>query len=228
MTESFAVVHNGIIENYLELRKFLEEKGIKFISDTDTEVVPNLINYFYTQETDNSDLKILRAVKKACEMLIGSFSLEILSKYMPNNMIVIRKDSPLVIGKGHGENYIASDIPAILSYTKDFYLLNNFEYVILSRDNIKFYDNNLNEINKDSTVITWDAMAADKGGYEDYMIKGIYPNKNKRGGAYSGGSYDTYPYVLLNYQNKLNDYIKKKRKESFKPSFPLISNLLIS
>ena len=173
MTESFAVVHNGIIENYIELKKFLEEKGVNFISDTDTEVVPNLINYYYTQETDNSDLRVLKAVKKACEKLIGSFSLEILSKYMPNNMIVVRKDSPLVIGKGHGENYIASDIPAILSYTKDFYLLNNFEYVILSRDSIKFYDNNLNKINKETTVITWDAMAADKGGYDDYMIKEI-------------------------------------------------------
>ena len=173
MTESFAVVHNGIIENYLELRKFLEEKGIKFISDTDTEVVPNLINYFYTQETDNSDLKILKAVKKACEKLIGSFSLEILSKYLPNNMIVVRKDSPLVVGKGHNENYIASDIPAILSYTKDFYLLNNYEYVVLSKDDIKFYDSNLNEINKQTTKITWDAMAADKGGYDDFMIKEI-------------------------------------------------------
>ena len=90
---------------------------------------------------------------------------------MPNNMIVVRKDSPLVIGKGNGENYIASDIPAILGYTKDFYLLNNFEYVILSKDNIKFYDNNLKEFSKDTTTITWDAMAADKGGYEDFMIK---------------------------------------------------------
>ena len=171
MTESFAVVHNGIIENYLELRKFLEENGYKFISDTDTEVVPNLISYFYSKDNENDDFKILRSVKKACDKLIGSFSLEILSKYMPNNMIVVRKDSPLVIGKGNGENYIASDIPAILGYTKDFYLLNNFEYVILSKDNIKFYDNNLKEFSKDTTTITWDAMAADKGGYEDFMIK---------------------------------------------------------
>ena len=89
MTESFAVVHNGIIENYIELKRFLEEKGIKFISDTDTEVVPNLINYFYTQETDNSDLKILKAVKKTCEKLIGSFSLEILSKYILVDMGLI-------------------------------------------------------------------------------------------------------------------------------------------
>ena len=153
MTESFAVVHNGIIENYLELRKFLEENGYKFISDTDTEVVPNLISYFYSKDNENDDFKILRSVKKACDKLIGSFSLEILSKYMPNNMIVVRKDSPLVIGKGNGENYIASDIPAILGYTKDFYLLNNFEYVILSKDNIKFYDNNLKELSKKINTI---------------------------------------------------------------------------
>ncbi len=179
ITESFAVVHNGIIENYIELKKFLEEKGYEFISDTDTEVIPNLISYFYSQEMEDSQnnknacLRVLKAVKNACEKLIGSFSIEVISKYMPDNMIVVRKDSPLVIGKGNSENYIASDIPAILSYTKDFYLLNNFEYVILSKDNIKFYDNKLNEFTKQTTTITWDAMAADKGGYEDFMIKEI-------------------------------------------------------
>jgi len=172
-SNSFAVVHNGIIENYIELRKFLEENGYKFISDTDTEVIPNLINYFYEKDNQNDDLKILRAVKNTCDKLIGSFSLEILSKYMPDKMIVIRKDSPLVIGKGIGENYIASDIPAILSYTKDFYLLENFEYVVLTKDTITFYDKNLKEFTKKTTTITWDAMAADKGGYEDYMLKEI-------------------------------------------------------
>ena len=172
-SNSFAVVHNGIIENYIELRKFLEENGYKFLSDTDTEVIPNLINYFYEKDNQNDDLKILRAVKNTCDKLIGSFSLEILSKYMPDKMIVIRKDSPLVIGKGIGENYIASDIPAILSYTKDFYLLENFEYVVLTKDTITFYDKNLKEFTKKTTTITWDAMAADKGGYEDYMLKEI-------------------------------------------------------
>ena len=166
MTESFAVVHNGIIENYLELRKFLDDNHPDIIFQP-----IYLISYFYSKDNENDDFKILRSVKKACDKLIGSFSLEILSKYMPNNMIVVRKDSPLVIGKGNGENYIASDIPAILGYTKDFYLLNNFEYVILSKDNIKFYDNNLKEFSKDTTTITRDAMAADKGGYEDFMIK---------------------------------------------------------
>ena len=172
-SESIAVVHNGIIENYIELRKFLEDKGYHFISDTDTEVIPNLINYFYTQNAKNDEMSLLEAVKKTCDMLIGSFSLEILSKNFKDMMIVVRKDSPLVIGKGNGENYIASDIPAILSYTKDFYLLENFEYVILTRNSIKFYDKDLKEFQKESTLITWDAMAADKGGYEDYMLKEI-------------------------------------------------------
>ena len=169
----FAVVHNGIIENYIELRKFLEAEGYSFISDTDTEIVPNLIDYFYSKESTEDDLKILRAVKKACEKMIGSFSLEKLSIYMPDNMIVVRKDSPLVIGKGNGENYIASDIPAILSYTKDFYLLENFEYVVLSRNDIVFYDKDLNKFEKKSTTITWDAMAANKDGFDDYMLKEI-------------------------------------------------------
>ena len=172
-SNSFAVVHNGIIENYIEIRKFLEKEGYHFISDTDTEIIPNLISYFYNNDSKNDDLKILRAVKNTCDKLIGSFSLEILSLYMPDNMIVVRKDSPLVIGKGNGESYIASDIPAILSYTKDFYLLENFEYALLSRDSIKFYDNDLKEFEKKSTTITWDAMAADKSGFEDYMLKEI-------------------------------------------------------
>ena len=172
-SNSVAVVHNGIIENYIDLKNMLIKNGYKFISDTDTEVVPNLINFYYNQDHLDDDLRLLRAVKKTCDSLIGSFSLEIISKYMPNNMIVVRKDSPLVIGKGINENYVASDIPAILSYTKDFYLLENFEYVVLSKNDIKFYDNDLNEFNKTTTTITWDAMAADKTGFEDYMLKEI-------------------------------------------------------
>ena len=170
----FAVVHNGIIENYTELKNFLEDNGYHFVSTTDSEVVPNLIDYFYKNDDKDDDLKILRAVKKACDKLIGSFALEILSKYMKDKFIVVRKDSPLVVGKGNGENYVASDIPAILSYTKDFYLLENYEYVILSKNDIKFFDKDLNPIDKKSTTITWDAMAADKAGYSDYMLKEIY------------------------------------------------------
>lgn len=174
----FAVVHNGIIENYMDLRKFLEENNYTFYSETDTEVVPNLIDYFYNQDKENDDLKLLRAVKNATDKLIGSYALEILSTYNLNNMIVIRKDSPLVIGKGYGENYIASDIPAILSYTKDFYLLNNLEFAVLYRDTVKFYDKDLNVFDKKIDTITWNAMAADKNGFTDYMLKEIHEQPN--------------------------------------------------
>ena len=171
--KKFVVVHNGIIENYVDLRKSLEKNGYRFYSDTDTEVVPNLIDYFYNKDSNNDELKLLRAVKNTCDELIGSFAFEILSSELPNNMIVVRKDSPLVIGKGFGENYIASDIPAILSYTKDFYLLENLEFALLSKDSIRFFDNNLKEFNKKTDTITWNAMAADKNGYDDYMLKEI-------------------------------------------------------
>ena len=177
-SKSFAVVHNGIIENYNDLRKFLTDKGYTFYSQTDTEVIPNLIHYYYTSDTKNDDLKVLHAVQKACIDLKGSFALQIISKFMPDNMIVIRKDSPLVIGKGDGENYISSDIPAILSFTKDFYLLNDYEFAVLSRDNIDFYDINLNKIVKPVKSIDWDATSADKNGYEDYMLKEIYEQPN--------------------------------------------------
>ena len=150
-SESFAVVHNGIIENYNELRKFLTDNGYKFYSETDTEIVPNLIHYYYSKDTSNDsndDMKILRAVKNACKDLKGSFALEIISKYDKDHMIVLRKDSPLVIGKGVGENYISSDIPAILSFTREFYLLNDLEFAVLSREDIRFYDTDLQPIDK--------------------------------------------------------------------------------
>ena len=174
ISNSFAVVHNGIIENYIELRKFLEKNGYKLISSTDTEVIPNLIHYFFNKDTKNDKLKLLRAIKSACDKLIGSFALEILSKDYPDNMVVVRKDSPLVIGKGYDEIYIASDIPAILSYTKDFYFLDNLEFALLSRNSIEFYDSDLKPFEKESTSISWNALSSDKNGYEDYMLKEIY------------------------------------------------------
>ena len=173
-SKTFSVVHNGIIENYHELRKFLTDKGYTFYSQTDTEVIPNLIHYYYTNDKQNDTLKFLRAVRNACFDLKGSFALEILCKDYPDNMIVVRKDSPLVIGKGNGENYISSDIPAILSFTKDFYLLNDLEFVILSRDEAKFYNKDLEPIDKKPKVIEWNASSAEKEGYEDFMLKEIY------------------------------------------------------
>lgn len=172
--QNFAVVHNGIIENYNELREFLKEQGYYFYSETDTEVIPNLIDYFYNEDHKFDDKRVLRAVVKACSKLEGSFALEIISVFMPDKMIVVRKDSPLVIGKSNKENYICSDIPAILSYTKDFYLLNDFEFVVLSKNSCEFYDKNLNPINKNTVNIDWSATAAEKEGYEDFMLKEIY------------------------------------------------------
>lgn len=177
-SDSFAVVHNGIIENYNELKKFLADNGYTFRSQTDSELIPNLIHYYYSKDEQNDDQKVLRAVQKTCMDLKGSFALQVISKFMPDNMIVIRKDSPLVIGKGDGENYVSSDIPTILSYTKDFYLLNDYEFAVLSRDNVEFYDINLNKIVKPIKSIDWDINSADKNGYEDYMLKEIFEQPN--------------------------------------------------
>jgi glucosamine--fructose-6-phosphate aminotransferase (isomerizing) len=173
-SNTFSVVHNGIIENYNNLKIFLKENGYNFLSDTDTEVIPNLIHYYYSKDADNSDLKFLRAVQSACNDLKGSYAIEVISHLYPDKIIVTRKDSPLVIGKGETENYISSDIPAILSFTKDFYLLNDYEYVELYKDSCKFYNKNLEPISKDIKNIEWDATAADKDGYEDYMLKEIF------------------------------------------------------
>ena len=173
-SKTFSVVHNGIIENYNELRKFLTDKGYTFYSQTDTEVIPNLIHYYFTKDTKNDDLKFLRAVKNACLDLKGSFALEVISSLYPDNMIVVRQDSPLVIGTCEDEKYLSSDIPAILSYTKDFYLLNDLEFVVLTKDSAKFYDKDLNEIEKKTQSIEWNATAAEKEGYDDFMLKEIF------------------------------------------------------
>lgn len=170
----FSVVHNGIIENYNELRKFLEEKGYTFYSQTDTEVIPNLIHYYFSKDTQDDEFKFLRAVKNACLDFKGSFAIEVISKLYPDNMIVVRQDSPLVIGTCEDEKYLSSDIPAILSYTRDFYLLNDLEFVVLTRNNAKFYDKDLNEIQKETQNIEWNATAAEKDGFDDFMLKEIY------------------------------------------------------
>lgn len=176
--KTFAVVHNGIIENYAELRKELEEKGYTFYSDTDTEVIPNLIYDYYTSCTEIGILRFLQAVQKACGKLVGSFALEILSKDFPEEMIVVRKDSPLVIGKGLGENYISSDIPAILSFTREFYLLENLEFAVLTKNEITFYNHDLEKIEKKIKNIEWDAASAEKDGFDDFMLKEIFEQPN--------------------------------------------------
>lgn len=170
---TFAVVHNGIIENYTEIRSFLENKGYKFLSQTDTEVIPNLIYYYYENGIKGEN-PFLRAVKSAVDDLKGSYAIGVISYKYPDKLIAVRKDSPLVIGKGNGENFIASDIPAILPYTREFYLPDDNEFVEIFKDNIKFYDSSLVEHSKAIKNIEWDASAAEKDGFEDYMLKEIY------------------------------------------------------
>ena len=163
-----SVVHNGIIENYADIKKFLMDNGYKFVSDTDTEVIPNLISYYYT----SNDL--LKAISLACRDLKGSFAIEILCSDFPDKIIVAKKDSPLVIGTTDDANYIASDIPAILSYTKKFYLLEDYEIAEIYTDKIKFYNFNLENISKKIETISWDASSIEKQGFEDFMLKEIY------------------------------------------------------
>ena len=168
-TNTFCVVHNGIIENHNELKEFLKDNGYTFYSETDTEVIPNLISYYYKKGND-----FLKSVSLTCNDLKGSYSIEVICKDFPDNMVVARKDSPLVIGKAENETFISSDIPALISFTNTFYFLNDNEMAYISKDDIKFYDNNLNELSKELTTVELSADSADKDGFEDYMLKEIF------------------------------------------------------
>ena len=147
-SKSFAVVHNGIIENYIDLKNFLSSKGYSFSSQTDTEVIPNLIHYYFHNGVQTHEDKFLSAVKSAVDDLKGSYSLGVISPLFPDEIIAVRKDSPLVIGTSEGENFIASDIPAILEHTKNFYLPDDNEFAVITRDKVSFYDNSLTAHNK--------------------------------------------------------------------------------
>lgn len=173
-SNTISVVHNGIIENYNELRSFLIQERYTFLSETDTEVIPNLIHYYFSKEPSKNKDTFLKAINNACSMLKGSYAIGIISVDFPDYLIVVKKDSPLVIGKGNNENFISSDIPAFLKFTRNFYLLKDNELACISKDTIEFFDTSLNKINKEITKIEWNAEAAEKNGYEDFMLKEIY------------------------------------------------------
>jgi len=162
-----AIVHNGIIENYMKLKSWLQETGAVFSSETDTEVVAHLINYFYEGD-------LLSAVRCAVEKLEGSYALGVISEKHPDTIFAARKDSPLVVGVGQGENLIASDIPALLEYTRDVIFLNDNELVVLTRDSVSIYDEYGMPVTRDLYHIDWDVSQAEKGGYEHFMIKEIH------------------------------------------------------
>ena len=161
-----AVVHNGIIENYAMLKEKLISRGYEFVSETDTEVVSHLLDYYYKGD-------MIDAIIKLTEKLEGSYALGIISAAHPGEMFAVRKDSPLIVGIGENENYIASDIPAVLEYTRDVYLLEDKEIVHFKGNEITILDTDKTEIKKDVFHIDWDVSAAEKGGYEHFMFKEI-------------------------------------------------------
>ena len=161
------VVHNGIIENYNELTKWLKSEGYEFKSATDTEVIPNLIHYYYKGD-------LFEAVVKATEKLEGSYALGVVCGEEPDKIVAVRKDSPLIVGIGNGESFIASDIPAVLNYTRDIYLLEDNEFVVLTNEGAKIFKANGERINKEIYKVTWNEDAAEKGGYDSFMLKEIH------------------------------------------------------
>ena len=162
-----AVVHNGIIENYLELKKMLIKEGHRFVSETDTETVAHLVEKFY-----NADLE--KAVRKAVKMLKGSYALAIIHKDEPGKIVGARCDSPLIVGLGKGENFLASDVPAVLDHTDSVIYLENHEVVVLTKDGVSVREPSGARISKQPTKVSWDIKQAEKAGYEHFMLKEIY------------------------------------------------------
>lgn len=164
---TIAVVHNGIIENYVKLKEKLTKNGYNFQSETDTEVVAHLLDYYYKGNP-------LEAITKVMHRVEGSYALGIIFKDHPEELYAVRKDSPLIVGECEHGNIIASDVPAVLKYTRDVYFINNEEIAKLALDGITFYNVDEEEIKKDVTHIEWDITAAEKGGYEHFMLKEMY------------------------------------------------------
>ena len=161
------VVHNGIIENYLELREWLKGEGYKFLSETDTEVVPNLIDYYY-------DGDLFKAVVKATKKIEGSYALGVVCGSEPDKLIAVRKDSPLIVGVGEDEYFIASDIPAVINKTRNVYLLEDKEFVKITSNGVEILDAKGNKIDKEIYKVTWNQDAAEKGGFDSFMMKEIH------------------------------------------------------
>lgn len=166
-TGKFVVVHNGIIENFQDLKDKLHDKGHDFKSETDTEVIAHLFEDIYTGDMKETIIKVM-------EILEGSYALTVLSKKDPERIYAIRQDSPLIIGLGNEENFIASDIPAFLKYTRDFYILNDGEFAEISKENVSIYDDTGNKLSRDIFKVDWDAEMAEKNGFDHFMLKEIH------------------------------------------------------
>ena len=157
MSGRFAVVHNGIIENYIALKKKLTDKGFEFISETDTEVIAHLFEYYYKGDIMDAMIRVINRVE-------GSYALGVLCSDYPDSFVAVRKSSPLIVGLGENENFVASDVTAILKHTRDIYYLEDNEMVVLKKDGVKVYNKDKEEVPKEKFTVDWDVSAAEKGG----------------------------------------------------------------
>ena len=165
--QEFVVVHNGIIENYAEIKKELKEKGYNFASETDTEVIPNLIEEYYEDDLETT-------VRKIVDRLDGSYALAVMSKAEPDKLVAVRQDSPLIVGLGDGENFIGSDIPAILKHTDEVYILDDGEMAVITAADVELSTTDGEAIEKDIFEVDWDPGMAEKSGYDHFMLKEIH------------------------------------------------------
>ncbi|SMO87904.1 glucosamine--fructose-6-phosphate aminotransferase (isomerizing) [Melghirimyces algeriensis] len=165
--QQFSIVHNGIIENYLDIKEELQEKGYTFASETDTEVIAHLLSELY-------DGDLVSTVQKAVKRMEGAYALAIANVMEPDKLVAVRLASPLIVGVGDGENFIASDIPAILEHTRDVYVLNDGEMAVLTQDRVELFTTDGTPVNRDMLHVTWDAATAEKDGYEHFMLKEIH------------------------------------------------------
>lgn len=166
---SIAVVHNGIIENYLKLKMWLQSQGIVFHSDTDSEVIAHLVDYYYKETND-----IVKAVSMTAQKIEGSYALGVVCRDFPDRIVAVRKESPLIVGLGEGENFIASDVPAVLEHTREVFFMEQNEMAVLYRDHVDLFDENGNRVVKQPYHVDWDLSAAEKNGYEHFMLKEIH------------------------------------------------------
>lgn len=162
-----SIVHNGIIENYKQIKDFLIEEGYSFVSETDTETVAKLLDYYYVDDPIDTIIKVLSEIK-------GSYALGIMFRDYPDTVFAVRKECPLIVGVGENENFLASDVPAIIKYTRDYYLLEANEIAVVKKDSVQIYDMHKEPVHKEINTADWDVDAAEKGGYEHFMLKEIH------------------------------------------------------
>ncbi|AAC06609.1 glutamine--fructose-6-phosphate transaminase (isomerizing) [Aquifex aeolicus] len=194
----FAVVHNGIIENYLELKEELKKEGVKFRSETDTEVIAHLIAKNYRGD-------LLEAVLKTVKKLKGAFAFAVITVHEPNRLIGVKQGSPLIVGLGEGENFLASDIPAILPYTKKIIVLDDGEIADLTPDTVNIYNFEGEPVSKEVMITPWDLVSAEKGGFKHFMLKEIYEQPKAINDTLKGflSTEDAIPFKLKDFRRVL-------------------------